>query len=185
MLWVRNTPLFEGNLFDLTLRDLLDLDLYLASLKSPAYRNPKYKGGVRHWWQMPAAIEDYNTCEVDKIHHPDAFLILLVRVWGSYRASGRSDSLDSILDSDLAWDEVLVVPDAAEVVEDEGLPHGFRAGNVQRPSMPDVEGMDVRREVSQRLLVVARLFGWTLDEVYQLPLYAWLGVSALVDSLEG
>jgi hypothetical protein len=183
MLWVRGVPLFEGNLFDLTLRDLLDLDLFLASLKAPQFLNPRYKGDVRHWWQIPASAEEFNEMAPEgRGGHPDAMLLLAVRVLGSYRASGRPDSLDSILDSGLQWDEVIVTSAPNTPVED-NLPRGFRAGNTQH-AMPDVDGMDLNREVSARFMDIALMFGWTLADVYRLPLYVWLGVAAQVDAAQ-
>lgn len=182
MLWVRGLPLHEGHLFDLSLRDLLDLDLFLARCAG----SPEYAGEVRHWWQIPAAVEDINELPEDcRPQHPDAMLLLAVRVWGSYRASGRTESFEVLLPDDLEWDEVLVVADPGDdEVEAEKLPRGFRAGNTQSVSMPDVEGMDLNREVNRRLLDVSRVYGFTRDEIMAHSLSAWLGIAASIDAIE-
>ena len=73
LLWVRGEPLHEGSLFDLTLRDLLDLDLMLA----------RYTGLLSHWWEIPDAIEDISSMPADlRLEHPEAYLALTVRVGG-------------------------------------------------------------------------------------------------------
>lgn len=174
MLWVRDVPLHEGHIFDLRLRDLLDLDLFLA----------RYEGSLRHWWQIPATVDDVNElAPATRQYHPEAMLLLAVRVWGSYRASGRSESLEAILDSGLEWDQVWVTAEDGKAEADK-LPRGFRAGNVQQEAPPDVEGMDLVREVNRRLLGISHLFSYTLDQVYGLSLYAWLGIAAAVDAWE-
>lgn len=177
MLWVRDEPLHEGHLFDLTLSDLLELDLFLARCAVA----DAYMGSIRRWWDVPAAIDDINELPEDtRQHHPDAMLLLVIRVWGSYRASGRTESLDAILDSGLEWDQVWVsAREDADAPED--TPRGFRAGNTQDAELPDVTGMDLVREVNRRLLDVGLLLGFTRSDVYGLPLYVWLGVAELVD----
>ncbi len=173
LLWVRGEPLHEGSLFDLTLRDLLDLDLMLA----------RYTGLLSHWWEIPDAIEDISSMPADlRLEHPEAYLALTVRVWGSMRRSGRSDSLADILDSGLEWTEVQVT--GADSEPDDDLPPGFRPGNVQA-GRPDVEGMDLLREVGTRYLLIARYLRISWDDVWSLPLWVWLGVAAQVDSLRG
>lgn len=181
MLWVRGLPLHEGHLFDLTLRDLLDLDLFLARMAA----GEGYYGEVRHWWQIIAAADDIAELPRSaRQHHPDAALLLAVRVWGSYRASGRSESFDDAIPDDLRWDEVLVDGDEDQGDAGEQLPRGFRAGNTQSSAAPDLDGYDINREVNSRLLAVGHLFGFTRDQVMSQSLYAWLGIAAAVDAKE-
>lgn len=171
MLWVRGEPFHEGNLFDLTLRDLLDLDLILA----------RYKGSLRHWWEIPAAIDELNSTPTEERgDHPESGILLAVRVWGTMRANGRPDTFIGILDSGLRWDEVLLTKEPSEPAEQ--MPHGFRAGNVQS-STPDVIGMDIKREVGRYALGAMIHLHLTYEDLWRLPLWLWLGVAAQIDEL--
>lgn len=172
MIWLRGTPYHRGGLYDLTLRDLLDLDRLLA----------QYQGLLSHWWEIPAAQDDLLSMSPERRHlHPEAPLLVAVMAWGTLRANGRPDSLDEVLDSGLGWRDVEVTDEDSEA--EESLPRGFRASNTQSSS-PELDGMDLRREVYSRLLDVMALFRLTPDDVWRLPLAVWLGVAAQIDSLD-
>lgn len=172
-MWIAGRPYHPGGLWDLALRDLLNLDRFLAV----------YQGGLRHWWEIPAAAEDHDSMPAElRQYHPESALLLAVWVWGTMRRNGETASLDEVLDSGLEVDEVWIDREPGDSPESESLPRGFRSSIVEQDA-PDVVGMDLQREVARRLLGAMVHLHLKPADVWALPLGVWLGVAAQIDAL--
>ncbi len=171
ILWVRGDPFPAGAVNDLSLRDLRDFDRWLM-------RHPR---SIGHWWELPGLIAEYNSLpDAFRASHPEAALLLAVRTWATLRKAGVQVSFDDVLG--ISPDEIGM---QAEDADDPGqvMPHGFRAGNVQRGAAADLAEMDLEHEVWSRILLVMATFpGLTPVSVWDLPLFVWLGVAEAVDS---
>lgn len=167
MLWIRGVPFHPGGLFDLTLRDLMDLDRLLAV--SPG-------ATLAHWWEVPEAEEDLFSMDAAlRPHHPAVAIVHAVWALGSHRATGLSTTLDEVLDSGVGMGDFWV--DKPDDVEPERLPRGFRS-SVQS-TVPDVQGTDLRRDVARYTLPAMEMFGVT--DPWRLSLAVWLGVVASIE----
>ena len=163
----------RGGLGYLTLRDLLDLDLWLVN----------HNRSISHWWELPQLAEDLRALP-DRFaaEHPEAFIPAAVMAWASLRRAGVQISFDETLDAvDVGQLQMLDDEDAEPV---EQLPRGFEAGNTQAAPALDFTELDLLDEVYSRLVGVMRTFpGITADSVWDLPLNVWLGVAAHMDYL--
>lgn len=143
----------------LSLRDLLDLDDFLAD------------GGhsVRHWWQLDGLLAEWNGLpERFRVGHPEHWLIHAVLVWASRRRSGDRVAL---LGTDLR--RVRIVDDLDQAEE--------RPRNAPRVR-PD-RRRDLEAEVIGRLAeVTIAVPSVSHESVWDLPLHLWDDYVALVDA---
>lgn len=172
ILWVRGDPFPAGAINDLSLSDLQEFDRWLL----------KHPRSIAHWWELPGLADEYNTLpDRHKATHPEAALLLAVRTWATLRKARLPVTFDEVLG--ISPDELgVTATDEAET--EASLPRGFRAGNVQRDT-PDLAEYDLEHEVYIRLLLVMHHFpGITPLNVWDVPLFVWMGMASQVDALQ-